>query len=112
MQSSCWQLETLFFGARRLFQAKWYLLVGESRGVESPVGALALFLTMLVLGCLSIPDFLVASSMSSPKVGAGVRPGNPQLSHDVTIGRLDDFGIDRMQSSRWQLEAGLGVAVC
>jgi N6-adenosine-specific RNA methylase IME4 len=36
-----------------------------------------------------------------------VRPGNPQLSHDVTIDRLPELGIDRMQSSRWQLEASV-----
>ena len=35
---------------------------------------------------------------------ATVKPGNPQLSHDVTIKTLPD-GISRKQSSRWQ--AGL-----
>ena len=30
-----------------------------------------------------------------------VKPGNPQLSHDVTIKTLPD-GISRKQSSRWQ----------
>jgi len=29
-----------------------------------------------------------------------VKPGNPQLSHDVTIGKLKDIGIERMQSHR------------
>ena len=32
---------------------------------------------------------------------ATVKPGNPQLSHDVTIKTLPD-GISRKQSSRWQ----------
>lgn len=35
-----------------------------------------------------------------------VRPGNPQLSHGVTIGKLPE-GISRMQSSRWQKVASL-----
>ena len=35
-----------------------------------------------------------------------VHAGNPQLSHDATIGRLPD-GINRNQSSRWQREASL-----
>lgn len=35
-----------------------------------------------------------------------VKPGNPQLSHDVINAphRLADFGISLMQSHRWQLE--------
>lgn len=33
----------------------------------------------------------------------GVKPGNPQLSNDTTIGpRLAELGISRDQSSRWQ----------
>ncbi|HEV8713505.1 MAG TPA: hypothetical protein VGX03_11850 [Candidatus Binatia bacterium] len=35
-----------------------------------------------------------------------VRPGNPQLSHDTTIGRLPDR-VSRDQSSRWQTIAEL-----
>ncbi len=35
-----------------------------------------------------------------------VKPGNPQLSHDATIG-LSELGITRSQSSRWQLAATL-----
>lgn len=35
-----------------------------------------------------------------------VRPGNPQLSQRATI-RLDELGISRSQSSRWQLTAAL-----
>ena len=35
-----------------------------------------------------------------------IKPGNPQLSHDVIIvPRLDELGITPMQSHRWQLEA-------
>jgi len=34
-----------------------------------------------------------------------VRAGNPQLSHDVTIGTLPK-GVTRSQSSRWQALAG------
>jgi len=40
--------------------------------------------------------------------GIEIKPGNPQLLHDVTIGitpKLEDFGITRIQSHRWQLEA-------
>jgi hypothetical protein len=37
-----------------------------------------------------------------------VTAGNPQLSHDVTI-KLDDLGISRKQSSRWQQEASVPV---
>jgi len=35
-----------------------------------------------------------------------VSAGNPQLSHDETI-RLDDLGINRMQSHRWQTIANI-----
>jgi N6-adenosine-specific RNA methylase IME4 len=35
-----------------------------------------------------------------------VKPGNPQLSHDGTIGTLPD-GINRKQSSRWQAMAAI-----
>lgn len=34
------------------------------------------------------------------------RPGNPQLSHDATIGRLPE-GVTRSQSSRWQTLADI-----
>ena len=37
---------------------------------------------------------------------ATVKPGNPQLSHDVTIKTLPD-GISRKQSSRWQAIADI-----
>ena len=39
----------------------------------------------------------------------GVRPGNPQLSHDVIIPplKLNELGITLMQSHRWQLAWGL-----
>src|SRR3990172_2577242 len=41
----------------------------------------------------------------------GPKPGNPQLSHDATIGKalppLPELGISRDQSSRWQLEASV-----
>jgi hypothetical protein len=36
-----------------------------------------------------------------------VKPGNPQLSHDVTIKTLPD-GISRKQSSRWRETPGRG----
>lgn len=36
-----------------------------------------------------------------------VQPGNPQLSQDVTIDTRLPEGIDRKESSRWQLEAAL-----
>ena len=36
-----------------------------------------------------------------------VKPGNPQLLHDVTIAKLDDLGIERIQSSRWQKIASI-----
>jgi hypothetical protein len=36
--------------------------------------------------------------------------GNPQLSHDTTV-RLDDLGVTRDQSSRWQTLARLPEAV-
>ena len=37
-----------------------------------------------------------------------VRPGNPQLSHGVTIAsRLADMGVDRKQSSRCQSIASI-----
>lgn len=36
----------------------------------------------------------------------GPSPGNPQLSQDGTVG-LNDLGIDRHESSRWQLQAEL-----
>src|SRR4051812_11665131 len=39
-------------------------------------------------------------------LAATVRPGNPQLSHDATIGRLP-AGITRTQSSRWQAVASV-----
>ena len=38
-----------------------------------------------------------------------VRAGNPQLSHDATIG-LRKLGITRSQSSRWQTAATLPAA--
>ena len=38
---------------------------------------------------------------------ATVKPGNPQLSHDVTIKTLPD-GISRKQSSRWRETPGRG----
>jgi len=39
----------------------------------------------------------------------GVKAGNPQLSHDVTISppKLSEMGISRKQSSRWQAIAGI-----
>jgi len=42
-----------------------------------------------------------------------VKPGNPQLSHDVTIEppRLADFGISRMQSFRCQSIASILPAI-
>lgn len=39
-----------------------------------------------------------------------VKKGNPQLSHDATI-RLDDLGINRNQSSRWQSIADIPESV-
>jgi hypothetical protein len=35
---------------------------------------------------------------------SGVRPGNPQLSRDATIGRLPD-GVTRIQAMRWRRES-------
>jgi N6-adenosine-specific RNA methylase IME4 len=47
----------------------------------------------------------VGEMLSNPDTG--VKPGNPQLSHDVIIERpkLNEIGINAKQSSRWQLEA-------
>lgn len=47
---------------------------------------------------------LGAERKAGDLLSSTTRPGNPQLSHDGTIGRLPE-GIDRKQSSRWQAVA-------
>ena len=32
-----------------------------------------------------------------------IRPGNPQLLHNVTIGLLEKLGMDRVEALRWRL---------
>lgn len=52
-------------------------------------------------------EIKIRAERRSGEILAGmVKPGNPQLSHDVTIvPKLSDLGISKMQSSRWQTEA-------